>query len=196
MKAIQTNTCTNLKLLDISSNNLFDNVAVVIGECLTCNTTLKVLDISKNYITDRGIKILANAIQANATLLKLFLCSNRISDGGVVAIGKCLTINNTLQELSLSWNNNTTKEGITKFAEGIAVNTSLHILDLSSDYVNDPVDSVMTLLTAMDHNHTMMRLVLPKGNINETMIKIKLDKINEERIKKGIETLKLDSKAI
>ena len=49
----------------------------------------------------------------------------------------------------------------------------------------------MTLLTAMDHNHTMMRLVLPKGNINETMIKIKLDKINEERIKKGIETLEL-----
>ena len=95
MKAIQTDTCTNLKLLDISSNNLFDNVAVVIGECLTCNTTLEVLDISKNYITDRGIKILANAIQANATLLKLFLCSNSLSDGGVVAIGKCLTINNS-----------------------------------------------------------------------------------------------------
>ena len=70
MKAIQTNTCTNLKLLDISSNNLFaDNVAVVIGECLTCNTTLEVLDISKNYITDRGIKIIANTIQANASYI-------------------------------------------------------------------------------------------------------------------------------
>ena len=85
---------------------------------------------------------------------------------------------------------------ITKIAEAISVNTGLHTLDLAS-HVNDPdlVDFTMTLLTAMEHNHTMMKIVLPKSvNKNEAMIKSKLDKINEERTTKGIHTLVLDIK--
>ena len=90
---------------------------------------------------------------------------NIISDDGAVAFSKCLTVNNTLRELSLSWNSTTTEE-ITKIAEAIAVNTGLHTLDVSLQHVSDPVHFTMTLLTAMEHNHAMMRLVL-LASVNE-----------------------------
>ena len=88
----------------------------------------------------------------------------------------------TLQELSLSWNSTTT-EGITKIAKALTVNTGLRTLDLSSQHVNDPVHFTMTLLTAMEHNHTIVRLVLPLNvikYINEAMI----SKVNEGRSNK------------
>ena len=211
IKAIETNT--TLQILDISSNKICDDVVVAISECLKHNMSLKVLDISHNNITE-GIKIIANSIQVNTTLLKLFLYHNRISDDGVVAISECLTKNNTLQELSLSWDSTTTK-GITKIAEAIAVNTGLHTLDLSSLYIDDdlitmhhltsprsilidddPVKLIMILLNAMDHNYTMMTLVLPTTvKKNEAVIKRKLNQINEERTKRSIKTLKLQNTA-
>ena len=186
MKAIQTNI--TLQTLDISSNNISADVAIVIGECLKYNKTLEVLDISKNYIF-RGVITIANSMQENTTLLKLFLYNNMISDDGVVAISECLAKSNTLQEISLSWGSwdSTAGEGITKITAAIAVNTSLHTLDLSSQHVNDPIYFTMTLLTAMEHNHTITKLVLPFGIKDEALIK--LHKINEERIKKGKKTL-------
>ena len=192
MEAIQANT--TLQILDISSNKISDDGAVAISECLKHNKTLKVLDISDNNIIE-GVNIIAESIQQNTTLLKLFFCDNKIIDNGAVAISKCLTKNSTLQELGLSWISRNTK-GITKIAEAISVNTGLHTLDLSSQHVVDPVDFTMTLLIAMDYNHTMMRIVLPTSvNKNEAMIKSKLDKINEERIKEGTHTIVLDIKA-
>ena len=183
IQSIQTNT--TLLTFNIACNNISDEIAVSVSDCLKHNKTLRVLDISKSDIT-KEVKIIANSIQKNTT------CNNRMSDDGVVAISESLTINNTLQELSLSWNSTTT-EGITKIAEAIAVNTGLHTLDVSSQHVNDPVYFTMTLLTAMEHNHTMMRIVLPTSvKKNEAEIKNKLEKLNEERIKADIETLVLE----
>ena len=68
----------------------------------------------------------------------MLLCDNRICDDGLVAICECHTKSNTSQELSLSWDSAAT-EGITKIAEAMAVNTGLRTLDLSSQYVTDPV---------------------------------------------------------
>ena len=70
----------------------------------------------------------------------------------------------------------------------------LHTLDLSSQHVNDPVDFTMTVLTAMEHNHTMMRLVLPANVYKyEPMIENKTSKINEKRNKEGMNKLILES---
>ena len=188
IKAIQTNT--TLQTLDISSIDISADVAVVIGECLKYNKTLEVLDISNNFIFQEIIAI-ANSIQENTTLLKLFLYKNMIRDDGVVAVCECLTKNKTLQEISLSWDSWDSTVGedleVTKIAAAIAVNTSLCTLDLSSQHVNDSVYFTMTLLTAMEHNHTITKLVLPIGLNNEATVK--LHKINEERIKKGNKTL-------
>ena len=184
IKGVQANI--SLHTLNISSNDMYYGIALAISECIKYNRTLKVLDISKNNIT-KGVTVIANSIQENTTLLKLFLCSNNISDDGAVAISECLAKNNTLQELSLSWKsrssnslslnslfwNSADTEGLTRIAEAMTSNTGLHTLDLSSQYVgNDPVQFTMTLLNAMEHNHTIMRLVLPASvNMHEVEIK-------------------------
>ena len=207
LKVIQTST--TLYVLDISSNGVSDDVAVYISECLKHNKTLKVLGISNNEIT-KGIKIIANSMQENTTWLKLFLHKNNMFDDGVVAISKCLTMNNTLEELSLSWNTQPCRsllfyhrpwyainiETLTRIAEAMAVNTGLHTLDFSSqcDHFN-LLKFTMTLLNAMEHNHTIMRLVLPTGvNMHEVEIKKKLDNINKERTMRGIKTLSVVTK--
>ena len=184
---------TNILKLDISYNDISDDGAVAISECLKNNNTLQELNMSQNKVSDYGIINIGKALQINITLQILDISHNFLSNDGAVAIGECLTKSNTLQELNLSWNSTTT-EGITKITEAITVNTGLHTLDLSSQHVNDPLRFTMTLLTAMKHNQTMMRLLLPTSiNKNEarTMIKNRLDKINEERIKKGTKTLVL-----
>ena len=95
-----------------------------------------------------------------------------------------------------SWDSAKTDE-ITKLAEAIKVNTGLHTLDLSLQYFHDPVGSTMTLLSAVEHNRTIIRLVLPKNvSENESMIKLELDKINTERIKDNIKPLMLYSTAL
>ena len=96
MKAIQINGNSNLQLLDISSNDMYDNIAVIIGEYLKCNTTLKVLDISKNCLA-KGIKVIADSVQENITLQKLFVSDNQIYYDELVSISESLTRNNTLQ---------------------------------------------------------------------------------------------------
>ena len=192
IKSIQTNS--TLEILDISSNNVsdhnaFDDGTVAITECLQHNETLKELDISKNNIT---IKIIMDSMQVNTTLVKLFIHRNRIFEDGILVISQYLAKNTTLQELSLSWDDSPTKEGITKIAKAMAVNTGLHTLDLSSQHVDDPIHFTITLLTALEHNDTIMRLVLPTHvDISETQIKVKLDKINKERNTKGKNTLVL-----
>ena len=181
-----------LKILQISYNSISDDGAVAISECLNNNNTLQELEMSHNKVSDNGIINISKALKMNRTLKILQISHNSISDDGAVAISECLTINNTLQELNLSWNSTTT-EGITKIAKALTVNTGLHTLDLSA-LVNDPVHFTMTLLTAMEHNHTMMRLVPPANvNENEKMIENKVRKVNEERSKEGINKLILDT---
>ena len=197
IKSIQTNS--TLEILDISSNNVsdhnaFDDGTVAITECLQHNETLKELDISNNNIT---IKIIMDSTQVNTTLVKLFIHRNRIFEDGILVISEYLAKNTTLQELSLSWDDSPTKEGITKIAKAMAVNTGLHTLDLSSQHVNDPIHFTMTLLMALEHNDTITRLVLPTDvDISETQIKVKMDKINKERNTKGRNTLVLASYTI
>ena len=144
---------TNILKLDISYNDISDDGAVAISECLKNNNTLQELNMSHNKISDHGIINIGKALQINITLQILDISHNFLSNNGAVAIGESYK-SNTLQKLSLSWNSTTT-EGITKITEAIAVNTGLHTLDLSSQHMNDPVYFTMTLLTAMKHITTL-----------------------------------------
>ena len=201
----------DVKTIKIVNNKISNSAALVISNFLKANKTIETLKLSNNTISTEATKKIIKAIQTNTTLQILDISSKNIHDdeGVAICISECLTKNNTLQKLSLSLNNITT-EGITKIAEAIAVNTGLHTLDLSSQYIegkqamlarylttsqsiliNDD-DPVMILLNAMDHNYTMMRLVLPMTvKKNEAVIKRKLDQINKERTKRSIEPLEL-----
>ena len=179
MQANQT-----LRKLNTSYNHISNDGAVAISECLKNNNTLQELNMSHNLVSDNGIINISKALQINTTLKMLDISLNDISDDGAVAISECLTINNTLCELHLSWNSTTTK-GIAKLGEALKVNTGLHTLDLSSQYVDDPLHFTMVLLTALYDNHNMMKLIVPKSSDkNEATVQAELNKINEKRVQK------------
>ena len=174
----------------MSKMNLGNTGAILISAFLYGNTYTYKLDISHNKISDDGAIAISECLKNNNTLRELNMSHNQVYDSGIINISKALKLNNTLQELNLSWNSITT-QGTTKIAEAIAVNTGLHTLDLSSPFI-DPV-AVMILLHAMEHNHTMMRLVLSSVSVQKKEALLnKVSEVNKGRSKEGINRFMLD----
>ena len=190
-EAIKVNE--NLEKLNIGANSISDDGVTAISDGLKSNNSLQELNISFNQITSEGAKKIAEAIKANTTLKILNINDNTISDDGVVAISDSLKSNNSLQELNMSYNY-ATIEGAKKIAEAIKVNTTLHTLYLNDYKINDTLYFNMTVLTAVYHNNTLMKLRLQwvSGNDKKRLVRSEVEEINKERTRQGISTLTCD----
>ena len=175
----------SLRKLHISSNNLSDDGAKVIGEYLNKSSMLCELDLSYNEIRMQGGAKIAEGLKVNTVLKKLDISNNSISDDGAIAFGDCLRTNNTLVKLDLSFNHITVKS-MTILAEAIQVNRGLHTLKLEiNDISNEDTEMFsMTILHAMYMNKTIMKLNLPR--FNKLNLHKEVDKINKQRDKDGI----------
>ena len=186
-EAIKVNT--NLKILSITSNAISDDGAAAISDSLKSNNLLQKLYMYDNNITSEGAKKVAEAIKVNTTLKILTINGNTISDDGVAAISDSLKSNNSLQELYMS-NSNSTSEEAKEIAEAIKVNTTLHTLDIIDFFNNDRLSFNMTVLTAVHHNNTLMKLWLPYvSGDDDGLVRSEVEKINMERTRQGISTL-------
>ena len=187
-EAIKVNT--TLKILNINDNTISDDGVVAISDSLKSNNSLHELDMLYNKISSEGAKKIAEAIKVNTTLKILNINDNTISDDGVVAISDSLKSNNSLQELYMK-DNKITSEGAKKIAEAIKVNTTLHTLDLRQHNINDTLSFNMTVLTAVYHNNTLMKLSLPYVYDDDKirLVSSEVEKINKERTRQGISTL-------
>ena len=181
-----------LQKLDISYNNISDNGAAAISDALKSNNSLQILDMSCNKITSEGAKLIAVAIKVNKTLQKLDIRWNNISDDGIAAISDALKSNNSLQILNMS-HNEITSEGAKLIAEAIKVNTKLHSLKLYQYDINDRLSFNMSVLTAVYHNNTLMKLTLPyvHDDDDDRLVRSAVVKINKERTRQGIIALTL-----
>ena len=186
-EAIKVNT--TLKILNINDNTISDDGVVAISDSLKSNNSLQELNMSSNQVTSEGAKKIAEAIKVNTTLKILNIRWNTISDDGVVAISDSLKSNNSLQELDMSYNK-ITSERAKKIAEAIKVNTTLHTLDLRQHNINDTLSLNMTVLTAVYHNNTLMKLWLPwVYDDDERLVSSEVEKINKVRTRQGISIL-------
>ena len=187
-EAIKVNK--TLKKLGISFNSISDDGATAISDGLKSNNSLQELHMEYSKISNKGAKRIAEAIKVNTTLKILNIKGNTISDDGVVAISDSLKSNNSLQELDMSYNN-ITSEGAKKIAEAIKVNTTLHTLHLYQYNINDALSFNMTVLTAVYHNNTLMKLSLPRkyDDDKRRLVSSEVEKINKERIRQGISTI-------
>ena len=181
-EAIKVNK--TLQELDISGNNISDDGAAAISDALKNNNSLQMLSMS-NKITSEGAKLIAEAIKVNETLQELDISGNNISDDGAAAISDALKNNNSLQILKMS-NIKITSKGAKLIAEAIKVNTTFHTLNLRQ-HINDAVSFNMSLLTAVYHNNTLMKLALAYvwGN-DKRLVRSEVEKINKERTRQGI----------
>ena len=189
-EAIKVNT--TLKILKINDNTISDDGVVAISDSLKSNNSLQELNMSSIQITSEGTKKIAEAIKVNTTLKILNINDTKMSDDGVVAISDSLKSNNSLQELDMS-SNQITSEGAKKIAEAIKVNTTLKILKINDNEIyHDALSLNMTVLTAVYHNNTLMKLSLPctraYGN-DKRLVSSEVEKINKERTRQGIGTL-------
>ena len=186
-EAIKVNT--TLKILQINDNTISDGGAITISDSLKSNNSLQELNISFNKVTSKGAKKMAEAIKVNITLKILDIRGNTISDDGIAAISDSLKSNNSLQELDMDYNE-ITSEGAKKIAEAIKVNTTLHILHIKQHNINDALSFNMTVLTAVYHNNTLMKLRLPSVHDDyDRLVISEVEKINKERTRQGISTL-------
>ena len=178
-----------LQELDISHNNISDNGAAAISDALKSNNSLQILSMSYNKIISEGAKLIAEAIKVNTTLQVLDIHDNNISDNGAAAISDALKSNNSLQILSMSYNHITSK-GAKLIAEVIKVNTTLDSLYLNQHGINDTISFNMSVLTAVYHNKTLMKLSLPRVyDDDERLVRSEVEKINEERTRQDISSL-------
>ena len=184
----------SLKKLDISLSNLSNDEAVAIGDYLSKKSTLCELNLKFNGIGMLGAKKIAQALMDNTTsnLKKLDISHNPICDDGAIAFGNCLKTNNTLVKLDLSFIDITIKP-MTIFAEAIQINKGLHTLKLNQigSIIYDDVSIFnMTILDAMYTNNTIMKLILPNEFPCDQWryMYFKVEKINRERIKHGVDT--------
>ena len=208
-----------LQILNMSSNNINDKGAIKVAEAIQVNKTLQELYIRSNYIklsddgaaafsdalknnnslqilcmlynniTSEGAKLIAEAIKVNKTLQELDISNNDISDDGAAAISNALKTNNSLLILDMSYNH-ITSEGAKVIAEAIKVNTTLHTLNLRQD-INGEVSFNMSVLTAVYHNNTLMKLTLTyvRDDDDRRLVRSEVEKINKERTRQGISTL-------
>ena len=169
-----------------------DHLVMCLSECLKEDNTLQELDLDNKMITNEGAKKIGEAIQVNTTLQKLDISSNTISDDGVAAISDGLKSNNSLQVLYMS-RNKITSEGAKKIGKAIQVNKTLHTLDLYQYDINDKLSFIMSILAAMYHNNTLLKLSLPivYGD-DDRLVSNEVEKINKERTRQGISTLTCD----
>ena len=161
MKTIGTNI-TFLKVLDISSNNLFDDGVKYLNPNVFLD--LEVLNISGNCIFEQGAKVIVSVVKNTPTLLSLFCCNNQLSNNGATTIVDSLRFNKRLQTLCLSLNG-ITSDGITNITRIIQVNTTLKRLDISHNNISD--DGAMAIGVYLKLNRTLEELNLSDNNITD-----------------------------
>ncbi len=122
----------SLVQLNISGNEIDDDLFKFVMSGMTYNISLLELNISHNRIGDSGAKRLAKYLIRNEILLSLNLTNNCISYDGSRYLSQALKVNKTLEELYLKLNKFDDKAG-SKFFKDLALNEGLRVLDLSAN---------------------------------------------------------------
>lgn len=154
--ALHTNTA--LKVLKISRSRIGHAGAKHIAEGLRGNSTLTRLQLSDNPLGPQGNLYIAQALKDCAISILDFTSTYGRDEGAVFFAEALMHADCTLTSLSLS-ECNITADGAADLATGLAANTSLKLLDLRMNPLqNSGLEALSTVLT--DRNSTLEVLVL------------------------------------
>ncbi|KAJ3121023.1 hypothetical protein HK098_004063 [Nowakowskiella sp. JEL0407] len=175
---------TALFELDLTGNQIGDELAEEIAETISRNTNLKSLSLKgacgmselsslsikkvyitlENNLTDRGAGAFGRALEINWSLLSLDLQSNSIADEGVKEICKGIKANATLVELILR-NNLIGDSGAASLSSALVFNSTLITLDLSENNIGEK--GAMSIYSGLESNRGLQNLNLKKNNIDD-----------------------------
>jgi len=182
---------SNLKLLNLQSNNITEKAAESLASAISNKnrleklylgnnqlqlgvaklatalkniSSLKVLDLHDNNIPEQVADELSAAIRANTSLEKLWLSGNHLGSSTVVVVNALKEIS-TLKELILNDNDNKSEELAPVLASVVANNELLEQLALKNNSLND--DGVIMIAQSLSKHSKLKCLNLRNNNITE-----------------------------
>ena len=150
---------TRVKTLHVCSSMSVDSCTSLASLLKHHTCQLKELYIPKCSINSDGAIQLAAALSENKSVVKVEMWWNEdIGDVGADAFGDMLRRNTVLQELDLSCSG-ITSQVCEQLAGGVRANSTLQVLYLRGNRIGEGVD---LLLTSLQSNRTLKRLILPR----------------------------------
>ena len=157
---IQDRGKCKLETLDLSNCNIEPETAVELAHGLSHNCSVKTLYLYNNDVGDEGATALGQTLLKNKTLTRLRLDYCGITATGGTALATSLLENTTLERLDIMFNELGGGEAIDTFAKVLQQNKTLKSLDIEDNTLSQ--SDVSTLVSALGHNQTLERLVLPR----------------------------------
>ena len=127
-------TNTSLVELNLSSNQLNSNDALVLSTMLQHNHSIQYLNLSYNRLLATGISYICNSLLTNNTVTKLYIGGNGILDDGGISVGNMLTKNRSLRILDIT-NGGLYVSGCCAIFNSLQYNNTLHTLVLARNAV-------------------------------------------------------------
>jgi hypothetical protein len=128
---------TSIKVLDISSTNLYDmESAELLRDIIRCNKTITTLNLSGNTfgLIAGAVDCIADGLGSNSTLTEINLSRCALRDGDISTLARNLGSRNmTLQKLTL-YDCGIGDDGFTALMSALEQNTSLLHLDLRDNH--------------------------------------------------------------
>jgi len=152
-KSIKFNS--NVKLLLIDGQTLFQEAFNSISRCLSVNNSIKYLSLHSSGIDDVGSKYLSEALINNGILETLMLESNHIGATGAKYFAESLKNNSTLTTIILR-GNNIGDIGAKYLGEMLKVNHILQSLGLGDNEIGD--DGFYYIFNGLEDNTTLKNL--------------------------------------
>ena len=160
--------CNNLTVqrLNISSSKISNDGIINICGCFMDRSALKDLNLSKISFSNSVVDKIAEVVHINTTLLKLNISKCGISNYELSTITGCLKANKILQELNISHNHITT-EGADIIADIIQHNLALQKLDIS--FCNIHSIGALKISKSYESNQTLQELIISWRNDDVTV---------------------------
>jgi len=152
---------TNLRVLDLSANNIRDEGAGVLCAAVS-SAGIETLSLSRNMIGRVGATCVAGVLTTNMLLANLDLADNLIGAKGCTQISQALSDNTLLQSLNLE-RNQIGPEGASALSVALQRNRSVAVLQLGHNDIFDR--GAMELALALQGNTTLAKLGLSNNKI-------------------------------
>jgi Ran GTPase-activating protein (RanGAP) involved in mRNA processing and transport len=181
---------TGLQSLNLGSNSIGAEGAKALADALKVNTALQSLNLWSNSIGAEGTKALADALKVNTGLQSLNLNGNYIGDEGTKALADALKVNTGLQSLNLD-SNSVGAEGAEALADALKVKNALQSLNLGSNSIG--AEGAIALADALKVNHALHSLNLGYNSVGDEGTKALAGAL---KVKTALQSLDLSSNSI
>ena len=156
LTVIKSNADPKMKEISMDRRRIGDREVTKLADALVHNTTVTYLSLVDCDVTDAALGRMARMLERNGTLTELRLDQNQITGDGAGELADALRNNTTLGVLTLSRNPDVGDEGVEQLASMLAVNGTVHTLDVAgcgcARHLEDEIEELLAERTEVDAN--------------------------------------------